>query len=147
MLVQHRADIPPSDVVSQIQHEMRRQKRAASAAPSGESSPGGSQAGSKGGRSRRDLRKLLHLYLHGLFEVDMTAGKEYHGMQVGLSLYQQIYPARYFANCLYKLTTSIFEPSSNQMCRFPSPQPVQYVKEWFDPCLAQQNCCCFLDEA
>lgn len=82
MLVQHRSDIPPSEVVSQIQHEMRRQKRAATAVPTGGNGSVGSQADSKAGRTRRDVRKLLHLYLHGLFEVDMTAGKEYHGIQV-----------------------------------------------------------------
>lgn len=29
-----------------------------------------------------NLREFLHLYLHGLFEKDPTAGKDYHGLQV-----------------------------------------------------------------
>jgi hypothetical protein len=34
------------------------------------------------GEPDENLRKYLHLYLHGLFEKDPNAGKEYHGLQV-----------------------------------------------------------------
>jgi hypothetical protein len=34
------------------------------------------------GETDENLRKYLHLYLHGLFEKDPNAGKEYHGLQV-----------------------------------------------------------------
>ncbi|CAK9872351.1 unnamed protein product [Sphagnum jensenii] len=36
------------------------------------------------GEPDENLRKYLHLYLHGLFEKDPNAGKEYHGLQVEL---------------------------------------------------------------
>jgi hypothetical protein len=36
------------------------------------------------GETDENLRKYLHLYLHGLFEKDPNAGKEYHGLQVEL---------------------------------------------------------------
>jgi hypothetical protein len=39
------------------------------------------------GETDENLRKYLHLYLHGLFEKDPNAGKEYHGLQVYLQLF------------------------------------------------------------
>lgn len=56
LLVQHRNNIPPAEVVSQLQ---------------------------KAGTDNR-YRHLLHLYLHELFERDPNAGKDFHGLQVEL---------------------------------------------------------------
>jgi hypothetical protein len=54
LLVNQSNRIEPSEVVSQLQT----------------------------GEADENLRKYLHLYLHGLFEKDPSAGKDYHGLQV-----------------------------------------------------------------
>jgi vacuolar protein sorting-associated protein 41 len=54
LLIQHRDIIPPYEVVEQLLHTS----------------------------INCDKRYLLHLYLHGLFEIDIHAGKDYHDMQV-----------------------------------------------------------------
>jgi hypothetical protein len=54
LLVQRRENIPPSEVVSQLQ---------------------------KAGADKK-YRHLLHRYLHELFEKDPQAGKDFHGLQV-----------------------------------------------------------------
>lgn len=56
LLVQHRNDVPPSEVLSQLQ-----------------------KAGTVD-----NSRHLLHLYLHELFEKDPNAGKDFHDLQVEL---------------------------------------------------------------
>eukprot|EP00250_Pteridium_aquilinum_P016332 c23054_g2_i1 orf=454-3357(-) len=56
LLVEHRNNVPPSEVVSQLQ-----------------------RAGAD-----NKFRHLLHLYLHELFEKDPNAGKDFHGLQVEL---------------------------------------------------------------
>ncbi|GJN26057.1 hypothetical protein PR202_gb13955 [Eleusine coracana subsp. coracana] len=56
LLIQHRDIIPPYEVVEQLLHTSK----------------------------NCDKRYLLHLYLHGLFEIDIHAGKDFHDMQVEL---------------------------------------------------------------
>jgi hypothetical protein len=56
LLVNQSNRIEPSEVVSQLQT----------------------------GGADENLRKYLHLYLHGLFEKDPNVGKDYHGLQVEL---------------------------------------------------------------